>query len=73
MYARPGTGAGAALLAHLEREAARFGYRALRLSTRTVNLRAVAFYGKHGYRAVASYGKYIGRDDAICLGKSDFL
>ncbi|MDO8439571.1 MAG: GNAT family N-acetyltransferase [Telluria sp.] len=73
MYARPGTGAGAALLAYLEGEAARFGYRELRLSTRKVNLRAVRFYEKHGYRAVPAFGKYIGRDEAICLGKSVFL
>ncbi|MES2321275.1 MAG: GNAT family N-acetyltransferase [Pseudomonadota bacterium] len=73
MYARAGSGAGAALLAHLEGEAARFGYRELRLSTRRVNLRAVAFYEKHGYRAVPAFGKYIGRDEAICLGKSVFL
>jgi GNAT superfamily N-acetyltransferase len=73
MYARPGSGAGAALLAHLEREAARFGYRALQLSTRRVNLRAVSFYEKHGYRAIPAFGKYSGREDAICLGKSEFL
>ena len=70
MYARPGThGVGTALLAHLEREAAAFGYRELWLETRRVNLRAVAFYRKHGYEEIANYGKYVGRIDAICLGK----
>ncbi|HEX9173528.1 MAG TPA: hypothetical protein VF861_12785 [Telluria sp.] len=46
------------------------GYRALWLETRRVNLRAVGFYAAHGYRPVANYGKYVGRDDAVCLGKS---
>ncbi|NHZ33154.1 GNAT family N-acetyltransferase [Massilia rubra] len=70
MFARPGTrGAGAALLAHVEQAAHGFGYRELWLETRKVNTRAVAFYEKHGYRTIPNYGKYVGRDDAICLGK----
>lgn len=70
MFARPGTrGVGAALLAFVEREAGAMGYRALWLETRKVNLRAVAFYQRHGYAQVANYGKYVGREDAICLGK----
>lgn len=70
MYARPGHGGvGAALLAFIEREAARFGYRELWLETRRVNLRAVDFYRTHGYAEIANYGKYVGRDEAICLGK----
>ncbi len=70
MYARPGTrGVGAALLAHLEAQAARFGYRALWLETRRVNLRAVAFYQAHGYLPIANYGRYVGRSEAVCFGK----
>jgi GNAT superfamily N-acetyltransferase len=69
MYARPGSGAGAHLLAALERQALAFGYRELWLETRRVNLRAVAFYEKHGYRAIPNFGKYVGRLDAVCLGK----
>ena len=70
MYARPGThGVGKALLAHIEREAAAFGYRELWLETRRANTRAVAFYRMQGYGEIANYGKYVGRDDAICLGK----
>ncbi|NHZ95031.1 GNAT family N-acetyltransferase [Massilia sp. CCM 8734] len=70
MFARPGTrGAGAALLAHVEQSAHGFGYRELWLETRKVNTRAVAFYEKHGYRTIPNYGKYVGRDDAVCLGK----
>lgn len=70
MYARPGSGAGARLLAALEAHARAFGYREIRLETRRVNLRAVAFYERHGYRMIPNYGRYIGRDDAVCLGKS---
>ena len=69
MYARPGSGAGVQLLGELERRALQFGYRAIWLETRRVNVRAVAFYDKHGYRVIPNYGKYVGRDDAICLGK----
>ena len=69
MYARPGSGAGVQLLGELERRALQFGYRAIWLETRRVNARAVAFYDKHGYRVIPNYGKYVGRDDAICLGK----
>lgn len=69
MYARPGTGAGAHLLAALERQAWAFGYRDIWLETRRVNVRAVAFYGKHGYRVIPNFGKYAGRPEAICLGK----
>jgi GNAT superfamily N-acetyltransferase len=70
MYARPGTqGVGAALLAHIEGAAAGFGYRELWLETRRVNTRAVGFYLARGYAQIANYGKYVGRDEAICLGK----
>jgi GNAT superfamily N-acetyltransferase len=69
MYARPGSGAGAHLLAALERQALAFGYRELWLETRRVNVRAVAFYERHGYRVIANFGKYAGRAEAVCLGK----
>jgi GNAT superfamily N-acetyltransferase len=70
MYARPGTeGVGTALLAHLERAAASFGYQELWLETRRGNTRAVAFYLARGYRAIPNYGKYIGRSEALCFGK----
>ena len=69
MYARPGSGAGAPLLAELERHAAACGYRQLWLSTRRVNTRAVAFYERHGYAPVAPYGRYVGRAASVCLGR----
>lgn len=69
MYARPGSRAGVRLLGELERRALGFGYRAIWLETRKVNGRAVAFYERHGYRVIPNYGKYVGREDAVCLGK----
>ena len=70
MYARPGSGAGRFLLAALEDQAAAFGYAEIWLETRRVNMRAVAFYEKHGYCMIPNYGKYVGRTDAVCFGKA---
>ncbi len=70
MFARPGTrGVGSAVLRFLEGEAARWGYVALRLSTRRVNARAVAFYERHGYRAIPGYGHYAGSEVSVCFEK----
>jgi GNAT superfamily N-acetyltransferase len=69
MYARPGSGAGRFLLAALEAQAVGLGYRAVWLSTRRVNERALAFYARHGYLPVENYGKYAGREASVCLGK----
>lgn len=71
MFARTrGGGIGSSLLAELERSAAADGYRELWLETRRVNLTAVAFYRAHGYREIPNYGRYIGRPEAICFGKT---
>lgn len=70
MYARPGSGAGSALLAHLEARASGLGYREVRLETRRVNVRAVRFYERHGYRRIDNYGRYAGVAAAVCFGKS---
>jgi len=70
MYARPGSGAGRFLLEALERQASAFGYTEVWLETRRVNARAVGFYEKHGYRTIPNYGKYVGRAEAVCLGKA---
>ncbi|GLH75096.1 N-acetyltransferase [Bradyrhizobium sp. SSBR45G] len=70
MYARPEMrGVGAAILAHLETAAAGYGYQAIRLETRLVNVRAVAFYQRHGYRRIPNYGRYAGRPEAVCFEK----
>ncbi len=70
MYARPGSGAGAPLLAALEAHAARLGYRELRLSTRRINTRAVDFYRRYGYGEAPAWGKYVGSAVSVCLGKT---
>lgn len=64
----PGTGS--AVLAFLETSAMALGYRQIRLETRRVNLRAVAFYQDRGYVVIDNYGPYIGRDDAVCFAKT---
>lgn len=69
MYARPGSGAGLALLRALEAQALAFGYRDIWLSTRRVNVKALAFYARNGYAPVAQYGRYVGREESVCLGK----
>jgi ribosomal protein S18 acetylase RimI-like enzyme len=69
MYARPGSGAGAAVLAHLEARAAALGYRGLWLETRKVNARAVRFYDAQGYLRIPNFGRYVGNDAAVCFGK----
>lgn len=70
MYARPGTRrVGDAILGHLERAAARFGYTELWLETGDVNTRAIAFYRRHGYTPIPNFGAYAGREDSLCFGK----
>jgi GNAT superfamily N-acetyltransferase len=70
MFARAGThGVGSAVLQFLERQAAGWGYAALRLETRRVNVRAVTFYERRGYRRIPNYGRYVGNDAAVCLEK----
>ena len=71
MYVRPGhAGVGRAVLAFLEAEARRLGYRELWLETRLVNARAVRFYEKNGYRRRENFGKYFGNSLAICFEKA---
>lgn len=71
MYARRGrNGVGSAILHAIEVGAQADGYSELWLETRKVNVAAVSFYLRHGYREIPSYGRYIGRDEAICLGKT---
>lgn len=63
----PGTGT--ALLHYLETAAKELGYHEIWLETRVVNQRAVAFYLGRGYRQIANYGPYTGREEAICFAK----
>ena len=70
MFARPATrGVGAAVLTYLEQQAAAFDYSEIWLETRRVNVRAVTFYQRRGYSEIPNFGKYVGRAEAICLGK----
>lgn len=62
-------GVGGAVLAFLEAEAAAIGYRAVWLSTRVINARAIGFYLAHGYAPISAYGKYAGNAASVCLGK----
>lgn len=68
MYAQV-AGVGHAVLAHLEGAAKEYGYHKLRLETRLVNQRAVAFYEKHGYYRIPNFGKYVGKAEAVCFEK----
>lgn len=63
------SGTGTALLRYLEGEAKSLGYNEIRLETRRVNTRAVAFYVKHNYQRIANYGPYVGKDEAVCFSK----
>ena len=70
MFALPGSkGVGKAVLGFLEGKASEFGYAQVWLETRKVNERAVLFYLRHGYQTISSFGRYVGRPEAICLGK----
>jgi GNAT superfamily N-acetyltransferase len=70
MFAVPGTrGVGTAVLRHLETEGVRLGYREFWLETRLVNARAIAFYEGRAYARIQSFGPYVDRPEAVCLGK----
>jgi ribosomal protein S18 acetylase RimI-like enzyme len=71
MHARsPGQGIGAAVLAFLESQARRFGYRELKLSTRWANEGAIGFYRSQGYAVCAPFGPYVSRPECACLAKA---
>lgn len=71
MFAVPGSkGVGSAILKYLESRAHADGYRELWLETRLVNSRAVHFYERNGYRRIPNFGKYVGRDEAVCFAKT---
>jgi len=70
MFAVPGSrGVGSAILAHLEAQGLAGGYHIFRLETRLVNVRAVRFYERRGYRRIANFGRYAGRPEAACFEK----
>ncbi len=66
MYAKEkGNGIGTKVLTYLEAKAQELGYTALRLETRLINQRAVAFYENRGYYRILNYGKYVNRPEAV--------
>lgn len=70
VYAHPNTkGVGTAIVQTLEEKAKSLDYTRLVLETRKINENAVAFYRKLGYTVCPNYGKYIGRDEAVCMEK----
>lgn len=70
MYSRRAVpGVGTAVLHFLEAEAQKLSYDALRLETRIINSRAMAFYERLGYSRIPNFGKYAGRTEAACFEK----
>ncbi len=62
-------GIGKVVLSALESEAKKVGYEKIWLETRIANSEACSFYVKNGYRRIENYGKYKGRENAICFEK----
>ncbi len=70
MYAKEKKkGIGSALLAFLEKEAKKSGYEEIRLETRRINENAVQFYLKKGYHVCENFGRYKGKEEAVCFFK----
>ncbi len=70
MYAKiSNIGIGSAILRDLEMRASQLGYRKIILETRKINDSAVRFYQNNGYTIIENYGKYRGREEAICFQK----
>ncbi len=61
---------GKEIVLHLEMSARKLGYAKIVLEARKVNSVASAFYSKLGYSVIDNYGKYKGREDAVCFSKS---
>ncbi|HUF32745.1 MAG TPA: GNAT family N-acetyltransferase [Acidimicrobiales bacterium] len=64
-----GTGVARALLAALEDEARRLGYRAVRLETGTGQPEAIRLYASAGYEPIDPYGYYAGSSSSRCFEK----
>jgi ribosomal protein S18 acetylase RimI-like enzyme len=70
MYSRRSMpGVGSAILSFLELEALKLGFAVLRLETRVVNEKAVTFYERRGYSCIPNFGKYVGKEEAVCFEK----
>jgi putative acetyltransferase len=62
-------GIGLLLLAELERIAAGFNYKILRLETGFRQPEAIALYEKSGFKRIPAFGPYIGNPVSICFEK----
>jgi len=60
------TGLARAVLAHLEREAARLGYRRLVLETGYKQVAAMRLYEAFGFQRVAPFGEYENDPTSVC-------
>ncbi len=63
-------GVGAAILAALEEQARRFGYRRLRLETGDQQPEAVAMYAASGWLRIEAFGEYAENPTSICFEKA---
>jgi putative acetyltransferase len=57
------------LLVELERSAAQFGYRALRLETGVQQPEAIALYESRGFTRIPAFGPYVGNPVSVCFEK----
>jgi putative acetyltransferase len=62
-------GVGCRILAELERLAAEFGYRVIRLETGNRQPEAIALYERSGFHRIPPFGKYISSPVSICFEK----
>lgn len=70
IYARDkNSGVGKKVVQFLEQRAVELGYSKIILETRIVNEKAVSFYLRNGYTIIQNYGKYAGREEAVCFEK----
>ena len=73
MYVEPamrGRGFGRALLAALEAESVRLGYRRLWLETGTAQPEALRLYETSGWSPIPTYGEYKDEEDSRCYEKA---
>jgi putative acetyltransferase len=59
-------GVARAVLAHLEGEARRQGYSALRLETGNKQTSAMALYEAYGFRRIPPFGEYVNDPTSVC-------
>ncbi|MFT4163704.1 MAG: GNAT family N-acetyltransferase [Microlunatus sp.] len=62
-------GLAAAVLEHLEADAAEHGATTMILATGQPQVEAITLYRKHGYADIAPFGYYASADLVVCLGK----